>query len=310
MFSMLPIHPHTYGQSNLNYYTPNKRSPLSSSPLRNTTPSPLSPRNMNVPARTPGHGQEEDQDAVMSSPSKQSPTTRVSQTIFTTTPESTRQSRNNHNRTNASANTLPSPPPSKRESTYSKRATKPNPLFNGGGGRGYGSGDEGRETRRKLFLKRVRQGSEDKRWSARGGDEEIMRCLYVAEQRRVEERLRREAVGFKVEEEGEEDWEMLQQEELLMEELELDAMLSSLDPEQGSFDHSSGASSQMGGMFGEMGTSNQNYQEMPMDQQSIYGSDDDEYDQVFMEVIQQESRVSSQQQPPGYVQDEDMMDMS
>lgn len=41
-----------------------------------------------------------------------------------------------------------------------------------------------------------------------------------------------------------------------------------------------------------------------------YGSDDDEYDDIFMDVIQEEERLSSQQQPLAYQQDQDMMDMS
>jgi hypothetical protein len=41
-----------------------------------------------------------------------------------------------------------------------------------------------------------------------------------------------------------------------------------------------------------------------------YGSDDDEYDNIFMDVIQQEERFSSQQQPLVQEQDQDMMDMS
>lgn len=41
-----------------------------------------------------------------------------------------------------------------------------------------------------------------------------------------------------------------------------------------------------------------------------YGSDDDEYDNIFMDVIQQEERLSSQQQSSGFGQDQDMMDMS
>lgn len=41
-----------------------------------------------------------------------------------------------------------------------------------------------------------------------------------------------------------------------------------------------------------------------------YGSDDDEYDDIFMDVIQEEERLSSQQQPQVPEQDQDMMDMS
>jgi hypothetical protein len=83
---------------------------------------------------------------------------------------------------------LPSPPPSRgknQESVFAKRATKPNPLFHG-----RRDGEDGRETRRKLFLKRVRDSAEEKRWKDRGGDDEIMRVLWISEER--ERRIRDE----------------------------------------------------------------------------------------------------------------------
>ena len=181
-----------------------------------------------------------------------------------------------------------------------------------------GSGDEGRETRRKLFLKRVREGSEEKRWAGRGGDEEIMRCLWVAEERRRVERQRREAMGIEVPMEEEEDQEaqMASMDEIMAEEVamneeqELEALLGSMSPEESAFNYGSANSNQMGMLFEDMDTGNRKSNTAPVDQQSIYGSDDDEYDQLFMDVIEQESRMSSQQPPPDYVQDADMMDMS
>ncbi|KAH7407737.1 hypothetical protein BKA64DRAFT_429243 [Cadophora sp. MPI-SDFR-AT-0126] len=309
MFSMLPSHTHTYAQSNP-YHTPHKPSPLSSSPLRNTTPSPLSPRDINVQsART-----QQQQDAIMSSPSKRSGSSPPSHfdfsnsnSIFTTPPEHSTKHQNQN------ATSLISPPPSKRESAYSKRTTKPNPLMSG-----RGSGDEGRETRRKLFLKKVREESEEKRWAARGGDEEIMRCLWVAEERRRVERQRREAMGIEAPMGEEEDEaaqamsldEVMAEEVAMSEEQELEAMLGSMSPEESAFNYGSANSNQMGMLFEEMETGNRKSNATPADQQSIYGSDDDDYDQLFMDVIEQESRMSSQYQPPGYVQDHDMMDMS
>src|SRR5690349_21582989 len=53
------------------------------------------------------------------------------------------------------------------DGAYSARQTKKNPLIHKNGG------DNGRETRRNLFLRRVRQDSEDKRWERRGGDDEV-----------------------------------------------------------------------------------------------------------------------------------------
>jgi hypothetical protein len=48
---------------------------------------------------------------------------------------------------------------------YSKRITRENPLIHGRG--------DGREARRSLFLKKVREGSEGKRLLARGGEDEV-----------------------------------------------------------------------------------------------------------------------------------------
>jgi hypothetical protein len=46
--------------------------------------------------------------------------------------------------------------------------------------------------------------------------------------------------------------------------------------------------------------------------ETLYGSDDDEYDEIFMDVIEEEQRLSSQQREPtrAYTEDEEMMDMS
>jgi hypothetical protein len=52
---------------------------------------------------------------------------------------------------------------------YSKRVAKSNPLVH--------NREDGREARRKLFLKKVREGSEDKRWDARGGGDEVSNSL-------------------------------------------------------------------------------------------------------------------------------------
>jgi hypothetical protein len=53
----------------------------------------------------------------------------------------------------------------RKQNPYSKRITKENPLIHNRG--------DGRETRRKLFLRKVREESEEKRWVARGGDDEV-----------------------------------------------------------------------------------------------------------------------------------------
>ena len=47
-----------------------------------------------------------------------------------------------------------------------------------------------------MFLKKVREDSEDKRWKARGGDDEMMRSIWISEQRRRDTKQRREAMQF------------------------------------------------------------------------------------------------------------------
>jgi hypothetical protein len=59
----------------------------------------------------------------------------------------------------------PTPTKNRKENPYSQRVTRSNPLIHNRG--------DGRETRRKLFLKKVKENSEDKRWDARGGEDEV-----------------------------------------------------------------------------------------------------------------------------------------
>jgi hypothetical protein len=175
MFSALPPHAHIHTN-----YTPYHPSPLSSSPLRNS-PSPLKERDVN--AISPSSPIHYEQDYKMTSPT---PNPKSSNAIAITniTPV--------HNKSAS----LPSPPPSR--GGFSKRTTKVNPLIHGR--------DDGRETRRKLFLKRVREEGEEKRWKGRErsvngeGEEEMemMRCVWIAEERRRKREA--EALGFSGEE--------------------------------------------------------------------------------------------------------------
>ncbi|KAF8252891.1 hypothetical protein K440DRAFT_534621 [Wilcoxina mikolae CBS 423.85] len=80
---------------------------------------------------------------------------------------------------------LPSPPRSPPEFLAPKRLFKPIPV-----GR---SGEDVRTARRSLFLKKVQNGREDKAWKARGGEDEIMRMIFVAEHKRWEASLEKAA---------------------------------------------------------------------------------------------------------------------
>jgi hypothetical protein len=199
---------------------------------------------------------------------------------------------------------IPSPPPSRgKDSSFAKRATKPNPLLR--------KDSDARETRRKLFLRNVRDSREDKKWQDRKGRDEMMRVLWVGEER---ERARRLEGGMKSGEvaiedemdfpvEQSVDAEQLMAEEIAMiEAAELEARLEEMIPERQELI--------------QWGTGSE--QSSAMDMETPYGSDDDEYDDIFMDVVKEEVRVSSQQyqhqpqEPPGYLQDQghEMMDIS
>ncbi|KAG9239598.1 hypothetical protein BJ875DRAFT_84185 [Amylocarpus encephaloides] len=295
MFSMLPSTPAHFNH-NLNHayqFSPVVSSPLSSSPLRSSpTPSPLSPRDGNLPSQNPieyNFGG----DKMMTSPTPSFSRTKSSHPSLPTS------------RMRPQSNTinLPSPPPSRgkeRETAFSKRVAKPNPLFHS-----RRDCEDGRETRRKLFLKNVRDGAEEKRWKSRGGDDEIMRVLWIGEERERAKNLELSlrAVGELVpDEEGVNFDEIMADEVARNEAAELEAMMEDVLP------------------YGEQDmdalprhTQNALHGQRNEPSESLYGSDDDEYDNIFLDVAMDESRWSTAQQPqePGYLQyDQEMMDMS
>lgn len=81
---------------------------------------------------------------------------------------------------------LPSPPRSPPGFLAPKRLFKPNPIM-------VRSREESENARRSLFLKKVQNGREDQRMIARGGEDEIMRMIFVAELKRWEASLERAA---------------------------------------------------------------------------------------------------------------------
>jgi len=78
-----------------------------------------------------------------------------------------------------------------------KRLFKPIPLN--------GAGEEGRNARRRLFLQKVRDSRETKMMNARGGQDEMMRMIFVAEHRRWEASLEQAASRIPTIYEEEED---------------------------------------------------------------------------------------------------------
>lgn len=191
-------------------------------------------------------------------------------------------------------------------------------------------GDDGRETRRKLFLKRVREDSEDKRWKARGGDDELMRVLWVAEQRRREERKAREAQYTP---DVEEDDNAVDRDELLadevarMEQEELEALIASMELPNEQDQRSASNGGEQSQTFMQTSDPSDNsfasQAQLPPQSQMSYtttetsemldtpfGSDDDEYDHLFTEILSDEAHLSQPSTQTIKAEEYEMMDMS
>ncbi|KAI9785729.1 MAG: hypothetical protein M1839_008746 [Geoglossum umbratile] len=160
-------------------------------------------------------------------------------------------------------------PPSKTSRTkipFSKRPVKSNPLLH--------SMDHDRERRRNLFLKKVREQGEDRKWKARGGEEEIMRSIYVSEQKRWEATQARIAREILAPQEEDEDLSMagpsnpivtqIINDPLSEENAELEALVSLWESQR-----PAGNASQTSAPPNS-------------------SSDDEEYDRLFLDLINQE----------------------
>ena len=99
--------------------------------------------------------------------------------------------------------------------------------------------------------------------------------------------------------------EIMADEVALMEEAELEALTQSLQAGQQDTPPENEMDSLLFSMDDQIPTSTPRAQPRP---ETPYGSDDDEYEHIFMDVIQEENRMASQ---PTYLPggDDDMMDM-
>lgn len=188
----------------------------------------------------------------------------------------------------------------KLKSTFQKRPQRTNTLLERSSSK---SSATRSETRRKLFLQNVAQKRDEANWKRRNGgdgEDELMRVLWSGERAREIARLQHESDVLQDEEENLED--VMVDEVDYLERMALEALVE----KQTELENTIGVEA-----VGK-GTN--------VERDSIYGSDDDEYDSIFMDVIEEESRMSQsqsqqqQQQQGGGGQnggeDPDMMDLS
>ncbi|KAI1495116.1 hypothetical protein F5X96DRAFT_203026 [Biscogniauxia mediterranea] len=166
---------------------------------------------------------------------------------------------------------------------YASRSAKPNPLKQ--------TKENAQESRRKLFLKNVRQRADDKVWERRGGDQEALKLEWATFNRQWRKQKDSDIDGFVFEDELNDipqppretpDDEMMVDTMAQDEEQEMEAMISMLEAD--SFSH----------------------QPTRPEPPSPSLSDDDDYDSIFRDLLSQQQQHSSSQNLVSFSQ----MDMS
>jgi hypothetical protein len=198
-------------------------------------------------------------------------------------------------------------PQSKQKSTFQKRPQRPNSLLERSSSK---SSQTRSETRRKLFLQNVASKRDEANWKRRNGaegEDELMRVLWSGERAREIARLQHESDVLQDEEDNLE--EVMVDEVDYLERMALEALVERQNEIEGITE------------AGAVGRGKD------VERDSIYGSDEDEYDSIFMDVIEEEIRMSQSQtqgQGQDHVQqqhqqqhqqqqggdDQDMMDLS
>ncbi|KAI9798321.1 MAG: hypothetical protein M1833_004893 [Piccolia ochrophora] len=173
---------------------------------------------------------------------------------------------------------------SKPHAQTPRRLFKPNPLL------ASASTPTARTTkRREQFLARVRQGRDDRRVAARGGEDEMSRTVDTAEQQRWEAARRNEASNLPdTPEEDGEDAEITLQNDGVADADVLDRViaLEAHDLEALVATFSSGADAASQDMTDREPTAPQEASRARMDLvSSTYGSEDEDYDALFMELL-------------------------
>ncbi|KZF25684.1 hypothetical protein L228DRAFT_81763 [Xylona heveae TC161] len=156
---------------------------------------------------------------------------------------------------------------------FSQRLIKPTPFQQ--------SRDGGKEKRRDLFLKKMKQESEERRWDSRA--EHYLRLDYISDRKRWEAELARSAPPV-LDEEAAEEGQQTDNIEMAAEDISQyeDEQISALPP---------------------MMVSNPRDNE---DSWTTFGSDDDEYDALFMEVAGPQQQAQFLAAPPQEQKDQEM----
>ncbi|KAK8055869.1 hypothetical protein PG993_001096 [Apiospora rasikravindrae] len=192
-----------------------------------------------------------------------------------------------------------SPIPAPKLFKYASRPAKPNPLRQ--------SRENAQESRRKLFLKNVRQRQDDRQWERRGGDQEVLKLEWSLLDRRRRQQKESDLDGFVFDEEIDEDIPTdpaamatgdshtpgVDIDDMMLDAMEQDedAMLSMYEAEA----------------LSTQPQQQQHQQGSPPRPDSPFVSDDEDYDNIFMDLL---SNRQQEYNPPSHDFASGEMDMS
>ncbi|KAH6641711.1 hypothetical protein F5144DRAFT_610439 [Chaetomium tenue] len=280
MFAAMPQTPPRFGfgrpgQGHHQNHRPAFPSPLSSSPVRaaslspppfqnqqQTVSQPLSPCNPNVLNTLPRHTQ--------SSP------TQGGQIFY---PSPTHNE--NHNANSSSNSKL---------FRFASRNPRPNPVVK--------RREDAQEGRRRLFFQNVRQRQEDKRWERRGGEDEILKLEWWRLTRERNQAKAAEAAQYfsgmdaDLAAQEEEELRMLaqQQQQYLQYERDQQQYQQQYQPQRGYADRDMDA--MMADVIGQQEEAELEalVSDLERKRESAHFSDDEDYDGLFMDLIQQQQQ--------------------
>ncbi|KAK3307960.1 uncharacterized protein B0T15DRAFT_490569 [Chaetomium strumarium] len=270
----------SFSRSRDHAHRPTTSSPLSSSPIRassssppplpppqqqSTTSQPLSPCDpnaLNTPLQQRGT-----QSSPISGPS--------SSLFFGSSCNSTPQTSISSGSCSSSS--------SNRKSRFATRNPRPNPVVK--------RREEAQESRRRVFLQNVRQRQDDKRWEMRGGEDELLKLEWYrlnrerlqARDAELDEYLAAMDADLVAQEEAElrriwEQQQLQQQQQLLQQpgNADVDALMADVIAQEEEAELDALVSALQADSDGQ--------------RQSTHFSDDEDYDGLFMDLIQQQDR--------------------
>ncbi|KAF2809671.1 uncharacterized protein BDZ99DRAFT_463445 [Mytilinidion resinicola] len=185
---------------------------------------------------------------------------------------------------------------SNKDIPFSKRAIKANPVVQ--------TRDAVKERRRDMFFKKVQQDRDDRRWASRG--EQLLRLDFVAEQKRWEAEKAKEAPNAErdLDDYVSSGWNSGRHTSRSQQRQDADANVENYPAEEA--DHIlEQENRELDALISSLNESHPDQDDIPQG----FGSDDDDYDALFMDLLGSQEKQQQNSGSQSY-EDNDAMDIS